>query len=212
MIPVYINDGRKLPDETCYVLAGNGVFIHKTGIIDALVKVENCPILPDLTQFIRPNFPPIPAHFVSKIKMFFERITKERNTEANVLVYYNTLSKNFEIEVPQQFATKGSVVYSKKLTKDGFLCIGSIHSHCDFSAFHSGVDIQDESHFDGLHVTFGHTDKEKFSISASLVANNFRVIVDPTSVLEGLKTEDGYYTLLNREDVDLNSWMKKVYA
>ncbi len=44
----------------------------------------------------------------------------------------------------------------KQLIDDGYLKLGTIHSHCDFSAFHSGVDDDDEAGFDGLHITVGN--------------------------------------------------------
>lgn len=46
-----------------------------------------------------------------------------------------------------------------KLLSDGYELIGTIHSHCDFAAFHSGVDDADEINFDGLHITVGKLTK-----------------------------------------------------
>jgi hypothetical protein len=41
-------------------------------------------------------------------------------------------------------------------TNDGFSIFGTIHSHCNFGAFHSGVDDSDELDFEGLHITIGN--------------------------------------------------------
>ena len=41
---------------------------------------------------------------------------------------------------------------------------GTVHHHCSSSAFQSGVDTNDEKTMDGIHITVGNLDKEKFSI------------------------------------------------
>lgn len=42
------------------------------------------------------------------------------------------------------------------LLNQGYAIFGTIHSHCNFSAFHSGVDDADETNFTGLHITIGN--------------------------------------------------------
>jgi hypothetical protein len=64
--------------------------------------------------------------------------------------------------------------------------VGTIHSHCDFSAFHSGTDEADESTFDGVHLTFGHVNSDKFSIASSIVFNNNRSKLEPSDVALGI--------------------------
>jgi hypothetical protein len=66
--------------------------------------------------------------------------------------------------------------------------VGTIHSHCDFSAFHSGTDERDEATFDGLHLTFGNVNRENFSIAGSVVFCNSRSKVDPSTVCEGIES------------------------
>ena len=65
--------------------------------------------------------------------------------------------------------------------------IGTVHSHAGMSAFHSGVDDADEKTFDGLHITLGNMNDDDISISASIVANGYRVIVDPTEYVNNLE-------------------------
>jgi len=64
--------------------------------------------------------------------------------------------------------------------------IGTIHSHCDFSAFHSGTDQADESTFDGIHITLGHVNRNDFSIVASLAFSDNRFPKAIADVCEGL--------------------------
>ncbi len=51
------------------------------------------------------------------------------------------------------------------LYDQGYRMFGTIHSHSNFGAFHSGVDDADEIKFDGLHITIGHVNTH-FSFSA----------------------------------------------
>jgi hypothetical protein len=53
----------------------------------------------------------------------------------------------------------------EQLLGDGYRVMGTIHSHSNFSAFHSGVDDNDEENFDGLHITIGNVNGD-FSFSA----------------------------------------------
>ncbi len=56
----------------------------------------------------------------------------------------------------------------RKLVSEGWELYGTIHSHCDFKAFHSAVDIADEENFEGLHITLGHVNA-KFDLSYHFV-------------------------------------------
>lgn len=49
-------------------------------------------------------------------------------------------------------------VYEKynKLYDDGYRIWGTIHSHCNFHAYHSTTDDADERDFEGLHITVGN--------------------------------------------------------
>ena len=92
---------------------------------------------------------------------------------------------------------------------ENFLCVGTIHSHCDFGAFHSGTDIGDEEDFDGLHVTFGHNNLVEFSISATIVVNGNRLQVDPLEVLEGIEPvvgKDGKYKFADFAQELVEEW------
>ena len=57
-----------------------------------------------------------------------------------------------------------------KLFKEGYKQFGTIHSHCDFGAYHSGTDDADEYGFDGLHVTVGHVNSKQ-SFAQRIIGN-----------------------------------------
>ncbi len=197
--PVIVyQEGMTLPETgTYFVVSGNGLWLHKEeSICTGFVPVNNISCLPDLNAetFVNVKLPKIPAVFVWKIKEFFRKVVAEYRSESEVSLYFNKELGIYKIYVPKQEVSHASVKYQRIGTThlpefDGFLEVGTIHSHCDFGAFHSGVDVGDEHNFDGLHITFGHNDKDTFSISASLVVNGFRTKVKPVTVLEGISRE-----------------------
>ena len=72
------------------------------------------------------------------------------------------------------------------MTIDGYTMIGDIHSHANFSAFHSGIDDKDEQSFDGLHITIGNNGDAEVSISTSIVSNGQRFIADAGDYVNGI--------------------------
>lgn len=231
MFPVHVyQEGMELPKEgTYYVVAGNGTWLHKdTGIVKGLFPVENISSLPDLNveaEYIGCNLPKIPMRMVWRIKKFFQEVVSKYRSEANTILYFNKDSNEFRVNVPQQKVSAGSVHYHKAALTHrediaGFIPVGTIHSHCDFNAFHSSTDMGDEQYFDGLHCTFGHNQRDVFSISASIVVNGKRKLVDPTAYLEGVEqVEVDYYKfqpvtpeLIREWSQGLDEWLQKVHV
>lgn len=198
--PVYhYEEGTTLPDSGIYyVLAGNGVFMHKDmGVMKGLVRVDGVDFLKDVeNQNVRWTGPKIPFEVAYKIKRFFNIVVQKYRAEACTVLYLHETTQEFKVGVPQQEVSHSSVRYRRDaLTHglDGFFPVGTIHSHADFNAFHSGTDEHDEESFDGLHLTFGHNHNENISISASVVMNGQRVQVDPAAVLDGVEAVEGRY-------------------
>ena len=195
--PVYIyEEGFELPKEgTFFLVSGNGLWMHKdTGIVSGFVPVDNISVLQELdaNAHVECNLPKVPTRCVWRIKNFFKNVVAEHHAEAEINLYYNKETNDFKIHIPEQTVSSGGVNYKRMaLThRDGmedYLRVGTIHSHCDFGAFHSGTDIGDEEDFDGLHCTFGHNNKDDFTISASVVVNGHRLAVDPMDVLDGIE-------------------------
>ena len=241
--PVYVyEEGMELPKEgTYFLVSGNGLWLHKdTGIVRAFVPVDNISVLQDLhaEAWVDCKLPKLPARHVVQIKTFFQKVVEKHRAEASVTLYYSKSQEKYKIHIPRQSVSHGGVHYRRLgLTHlegmSDFLRVGTIHSHCDFGAFHSGTDVSDEQDFDGIHCTFGHNDKEEFTISASMVVNGHRWPVDPCKLLEGIdpmrvenkpslwrKSEQAAYFKLSpiseeqRAEwcVDLDQWMAKVQA
>src|SRR5208282_1810415 len=51
---------------------------------------------------------------------------------------------------------------------EGYTAFGTVHHHCAINAFQSGVDLEDESAVDGLHITVGNVDKEQMDLHCRL--------------------------------------------
>ncbi len=226
LYPVFIYEqDMVLPQQgTYYIVAGNGIWLHKdTGVVGALIQVKTVSILDDLKAetFVTCNLPKIPEKHILKIKEFFRQVVEEYHSESEINLYYSKEKNDFKIHVPHQTVSHGGVHYTRSaLTHieemSDYLRVGTIHSHCDFGAFHSGTDVDDEQDFDGLHVTFGHNDKAEFTISASVVVNGNRTKINPLNVLEGINHLNNDYYSLTSNDLEpewleqINCWMKMV--
>jgi PRTRC genetic system protein A len=207
MFKIVLNDGETpLPDDPIYyIIAKDGVYLKKSlGIMDSIAPVKNISILKDIQSSARMNITKMPGKWFAKTKAFFAEVYKEYRSEAIVLLFYNEQTGQHKIIPPTQKVAGATCDYDKGITLEGYTMIGTIHSHGSMSAFHSGVDDHDEEHFDGLHITLGNLNDEYPSVSASIVANGFRSIIDPSDYIEDLVLME------ETNEVDKKS-MKTVY-
>lgn len=195
MFQVYLYEGGELPsDEICYLIAKQGIFLKKkVGLVESLTKVDKISILNELKPWAKMDLPKIPGNYAAKIISFFKAVVDKFGGEANVLLYYNDQEKKYKLSIPTQEVSGAACDYKIEGTSiPGYNLVGTIHSHARMSAFHSGTDDDDEKNFDGLHITIGHLTDDFSSISASIVVNGFRVIVDPCDYIDKcvtIKTE-----------------------
>lgn len=188
MFNVVLNDGNPLPeDDICYIIAKEGVFLKKKlGIMESIAPVKNISILESIAASATMHITKIPAKWIAKTHSFFKEVYRQYRSEAIVLLFYNEETGQHKIIPPTQKVAGASCDYDKGITIDGYTMIGTIHSHGSMSAFHSGIDDSDEEHFDGLHITLGHLNDAYPSISASIVANGYRVVIEPSDYIENL--------------------------
>jgi len=186
---VHINDGSALPDDDIYyIVAKEGVFLKKKlGVMESIAPVKNISILNTVQTMAKMHIAQIPAKAFASVMSFFKEVYSLHHSEAVVLLFYKQSSKKYKIIAPQQKVSGAGADYARGMTMEGMHMIGTIHSHSDFSAFHSGTDSDDEKAFDGLHITIGHNGSPTQSITASIVSNGHRFIVDPLEYVEGLK-------------------------
>jgi len=194
-IPIYAYDeGVELPTEGAYyIVAANGLFSHRdNGLTQVTTPVKGIGILRDFVSSSRVghNFGKIPGALIGKIKLFFEKVVAKLHSEACIILHYNRETKDYIIQVPMQRVCHAGVWYERTGNAHqipGYLPVGTIHSHCDFQAFHSGTDEHDEETWDGLHITFGHNDCDNFTIAASVVMSGIRTQIDPLTVIDGVE-------------------------
>lgn len=194
MFPIHINDGTTpLPkDDVFYIVAKEGIFLKKNmGIMDSIAPVKNISILESIQAAARMNIKKIPGGQFARVVAFFREVYKEYWGESIVLLFYDEKKRVYKIVPPHQKVTSAACDYNKGITIEGMQMIGTIHSHASMSAFHSGTDDADEEHFDGLHITIGNVNQDDVSITASIVANGHRFVVQPEEYVERLvKTVD----------------------
>jgi len=197
MFNVYVyNEGEELPkDDICYLIAKDGILLKKkVGLVESLSKVDKISILGDLKPYAKLHIEKIPGPVFGKIYSFFKEVYKEFGSECVALLYYNTKIKKYKTYIPDQEVSGASLDYVKNRTFKDYVLMCSIHSHASMSAFHSGTDSDDEKSFDGLHITLGKMNQDILDISASIVTNGTRFIVNPIDYIDNIDlVEFSYY-------------------
>lgn len=193
------NDEVEYPDDDIfYIVAKNGQFIRKNmGLIDSLVPVKSISILNDIKPYVTMNIPKIPSKVFTKVVSFFKNVYRIHKSEAVVMLYLENDAKKYYIHVPEQEVSGASVEYKRDVSFPGKTLVGTIHSHSNFGAFHSGTDKDDEKSFDGVHITVGNLGEEFYhSVVCSLVSNGFRVKVEPEEYMNIVKNSTKDYIVL----------------
>lgn len=203
-----------------YVVTANGVYVQKsTGLIEGCVQTEHVPFLSgELDVTARLNMAKIPSLIIARSLTFFRQVFRELNSECELLILYDPKKREYELYCPNQEVSHGSVdhtnAYSQAMEEvgDTWKIVGTIHSHCDFGAFHSGTDTSDEADQDGVHITLGHVPQQNFSMVSSAVVNGNRWQIPPEHVIRGVSNRtgegediistrsDSHYTLRLTED------------
>ncbi len=194
MIPVYYFDEipEKLPeDDACYIVSKYIYLKKRSGLIDSMVKVDSIDMATVLPEYAKMNLPKIKAKVFGQVQGFFRMVYGLHRSEAGVILNLHTHPQRENLKrvgytVPHQRVSGGGCKYQIVIDPSYINC-GTIHSHANFGAFHSGTDVNDERYFDGLHITVGHNAEEAFSISACVVVNGKRIKVNPLDYIDGIK-------------------------
>ncbi len=150
-------------DNLCFLAGANGLFKQvRNDFYSARVKTDEVAGLAELKEDATLNVPALPLELFRRVESFFVAIFMKFKSEAVVLLLCNPVLQEWRVVVPRQSVRGLRVTYdfgTLPATPEGFELFGTIHSHADISAFHSGTDDRDEIHFDGLHITVGNLDK-----------------------------------------------------
>lgn len=153
-----------LPDGPAAMIAGaQGIFkVVRNPFYTACVKLDALPSLADLEESAELHVPALPCAVFQQVEAFFAQVYEQYRSEAVVLLYCNPARRQWRVTVPPQEVRGLHVTYSLGTLPEppaGFTLFGTIHSHANIKAFHSGTDDTDEACFDGLHITVGDVDK-----------------------------------------------------
>lgn len=186
----------QLPQEgNYYVLTADGLRVNKdTSIVKALAPVKTVPVLASFSQASKLRLPKVPPVILARFHAFAALVWDKYKAECEVMLLYNQQEKRYDLWCPQQTVTGGGVDYtmSEELanTPADWQWVGTIHSHCNFNAYHSGTDIGDEEDMDGLHITVGHVDTDTPSISSTICIGGERHELSPEKCCLGLERAD----------------------
>ena len=239
---VYDDECEDLPiDKEYFVIAKNGIYQHSRSInfnfnkvdFDNIANLGN--LKPEIFHF---DIPSIPVEVFWNCLLFFNDVWFKHRSEVALILYYNVSKKDYFLYCPKQNVSNFSVDYGNdpyensfvnEMRQKGYNRIGTIHSHCNFNAFHSSVDEGDEAEWpDGIHITIGNVNDGDFSLASSLVINDNRFQIDPETMIENLikkptkssKNDNFYNVKLTKEEKEILSdtfykeiakeWMSKV--
>jgi hypothetical protein len=197
--PIYhLTKGVKLPEKGIYlVVARNGVYLHKDNFMcKAFVKVEDISFLEPMETEITLKTPKLPGRIIGQALTFFRQAFFKHRSESGLILFYSPVKQEYKLWCPNQTVSYGSCKYDrndygeKEPDLAGYNVIGTIHSHADFGAFHSGTDTSDEADFHGIHITLGNVDRNNFSMVMSVAISNNRVQLEPEYNCTGLVRAD----------------------
>jgi len=196
---VHQNGDEQPPEGTpiWYMLGKNGIFLCREGVglmhsctSHHIIPVDKLPQLKDVKTWAEMDVDRLPLELLLQVLNFFRAVYKKQNSEAVVILYFNPTERMWRVEAPDQRGVGLSVDYGEVEPMEGYLPAGTIHSHCNIDAFHSGTDTHDEAEFDGLHITLGHITSDKPSLAMCVVANRERFPKTPVDYLDGVEPKE----------------------
>jgi PRTRC genetic system protein A len=193
---------EELPNEDVifYAATNKGWVINVPtlfGNAQLLSKEAPTHLPPPAERFIL-NGKQIPLHMLTQFHDFARKNFEKRRAECSAYLTYNPETDDWKLFIPEQYVSHTSV--NHKLDpgqiKDGYQAVGTIHSHCDFNAFHSGTDKHDMGKMPGLHITIGHvnTDTPDYDFALSVHDAAFDVKYDKIVDVERPLDRNGYAT------------------
>lgn len=173
-----------------YILDANGWKMYKrNGVSTAVVNVESVSGLPRLESKVNFTAARIPLELVRRVVAWFQAVYAKYHSEAVGYLYYRQADGAWDFMPPAQVVSAGSAKYDRPPKWDGWMVAGTIHSHGNMGAFHSGTDEADEASFDGVHITVGQLGSIP-EFSCCVVVQGCRAKFDPSALIDGLAPQD----------------------
>ena len=159
------------------------------------------------------TMPAIPHVIIDKLDEFFRLIHAKHGSESIVLLTYDTTKEGSEgwgILVPEQTNTSTHCKYDPDsivdLKEDHIMIVGSVHSHPEMPAYASGTDHDDQSDFDGLHITYGW----QKSIANGATQYHLELQMSGTSYTLAAKDVFEDFIFQKEPDPEVLAWSDKV--
>jgi hypothetical protein len=171
----------------CFLVGYNGLFRHVDNpYFMVRYKTDKIPVCGEITEEVKPKVYKLPLEMFKQVESFFALVNTKFKGEAVVVLAWSVARKSWAVKIPKQQtrglhvsydASAGNVLMVYQDDKGELQSValepgqpvpevvmdyenfGTIHSHCNASAFHSGTDDKDEFSFDGLHITIGKLDQ-----------------------------------------------------
>lgn len=191
------------------LIGKDGYYLRiKSAIHESITKlpVENFN-LPELKPIVRTDLPKLPLEMLRQAHSFLRASYKKNKAETVVLYYFNAEQQEYKAIVPDQVVSAASIKYeipadeAMKLQEDGWMLVGTIHSHPGFSAFQSGVDKDDEFEIDGWHITLGNVENDPPNYHVRYCAANTNFAMELADIVAIPTLETVIYP---------DNWMEKV--
>jgi len=166
------------------------------------------PVLTDFESAFRLNDRKFPVDLLLQAHAFFKAVFQKTHAESSLFILYHRETDTFKLWAPEQYVSHVSVNHRLGNLPAGFTTAGTIHSHCDFSAFHSGTDQHDMAGMPGLHITIGHVDREEAEFALALSLGESQYDVDYDDIIATPETP-----VARREDADFPThWLSFVHT
>jgi len=117
----------------------------------------------------------IPLHLIRQCFSFFKDINTRDKAEAQVRLFYNMNTNEWAAWAfaqecvgltTSELKEHPTIASDRAQFGNEWIPFGTIHSHCNVSAFQSGTDHADEARQDGIHITIGKLDSPAFETHA----------------------------------------------
>ncbi|MBI3464784.1 MAG: hypothetical protein HY000_17270 [Planctomycetes bacterium] len=157
------------PGEMRYVLAREGLYFERSTAMYVTTTRTDAPLL-DLEQHQERcllTCDPMPRSMIRVMLAFFRAAYAMHEGEAALILLYNPKARRFRWHCPDQtvdvrysfgrWRADDMIHYENPLELPaGYIPFGDAHSHGNWMARPSGIDRQDETYKDGLHIIVGN--------------------------------------------------------
>ena len=205
-----------------------GSYIRQADDPDANVVIDE----DNLKQFeLKEDIHRIPAELWAKwVKLCFHFVDKvSSSVEVSIRILRNQNDPSqYRFLVPKQqvsgasvrvenFDTAVDIATGEEIVQyppDGWIPVGSSHSHNTMQAFFSGVDDKYELDDPGIHLVIGSVDTKsmKYAIAASVVGSHRRFIVEYDKLVDATPVDGAEFHKKVLEYVDTNPPKVKVFS